>query len=157
LPGGQQKKAHKIKKNPSLEDAQRPGGKPNNCTGSGLGQKKWQHGGTNQTRAACWPVAFAHFQHPELHPLPGQPEAICSCYLARAVAIPNNIVTEKIIMIPAWTKKDPVTAGSGSAADTKHNPMNPIPVKALPILRIFFLLLLKFNNPLVRLPCTSSC
>jgi hypothetical protein len=38
--------------------------------------------------------------------------------------------------MPAWTKNDPVTAGSGSTADAKHSPMNPIPINVLPNLRI---------------------
>lgn len=60
----------------------------------------------------------------------------CSGYEARAVTTPVTIVKAKIIMMPAWMKNDPVTAGSGSTADAKHSPMNPMPVSALPSLRI---------------------
>ena len=68
--------------------------------------------------------------------LTGQPEAICSGYFTRVAATPVTIVNAKIITMPAWTKNDPVTAGSGSAADAKHSPMNPIPINVLPNLRI---------------------
>jgi hypothetical protein len=58
-----QKNQKKIRRGVALP----PGKRTNNCSGLGPGQKKWQHGGNlPKTRAACWPVASAHFQPFEL-------------------------------------------------------------------------------------------
>ena len=114
-----------------------PGKRTNNCSGLGPGQKKWQHRGNQPNRCCLLASGICYTSSSSsCIPVRDSPKPICSGYEARVAATPVTIVRAKIITMPAWTKNDPVTAGSGSAADAKHSPMNPIPINVLPNLRI---------------------
>jgi len=114
-----------------------PGKRTNNCSGLGPGAKKMAARGKPTKNPCCLLASgICSLPAPRAVALTGQPEAICSGYFTRVAATPVTIVNAKIITMPAWTKNDPVTAGSGSAADAKHSPINPTPINVLPNLRI---------------------